>query len=213
MATIYFIRHGETDWNREGRYQGKRDIPLNDRGREMAAKLQSALAGVAFDVVYSSNLSRAHETAKIALDGRDLHINVTDALQEINHGDWEGKLVSEIETEYPQLLEDWFDTPTTVTFPNGESLHDMALRADTLMQEVVPKYPSGTVGVFTHDAVIRGFLSRLVGAGLIHFHKLRLDPTSVSAIEISPDGTNYRMLFANNVSHLGSYLADAHRAV
>ena len=90
MTTIFLARHGETDWNAQDRWQGHADTPLNERGREQARDLAARLADVPFEVVYSSDLRRARETAEIVVAGRDLAIREDPALREIDVGSWQG---------------------------------------------------------------------------------------------------------------------------
>ena len=96
MASLLLARHGETDWNREGRWQGHADISLNERGREQARALAKQLSGVAFDVIYASDLVRAHETALIVAEERRMPVHTDAGLREIDVGGWSGLTPDEI---------------------------------------------------------------------------------------------------------------------
>ena len=89
-CTVYLVRHGETDWNVAGKWQGHTDIPLNERGREQALDLRKKLEGVDFAAAYSSDLSRAHETASLVMGDRPITLSVTEHLRELSMGSWEG---------------------------------------------------------------------------------------------------------------------------
>lgn len=104
MTWLLLARHGETDWNREGRWQGHANVTLNDRGREQARELAQRLAGESFDVIYASDLARAHETALIIAETRRMPV-VTDAgLREIDVGSWSGLTPDQIGERFPGMV-------------------------------------------------------------------------------------------------------------
>ena len=103
MTWLLLARHGETQWNREGRWQGHADVALNDRGREQARALAQELAGEPIDVIYASDLARAHETALIIAEQRRMAV-ITDAgLREIDVGRWSGLTPDEIARCFPGM--------------------------------------------------------------------------------------------------------------
>ena len=125
-ARLILVRHGETDWNKEGRFQGQIDIPLNDHGRQQAAAAQTFLKDVPIDRAWSSSLSRPTETAEIILQAHpSVGLSQTDGLVEIGHGAWEGKLESEIRADWSELLDTWKTAPETVQMPEGETIQDV----------------------------------------------------------------------------------------
>lgn len=137
-VTLYLVRHGETDWNREARYQGQRDIPLNDEGRAQAKRNGRALSGVvqgdpSFDFV-SSPLIRAVETMQIVREELGLDPNqfvLDDQLRELNYGHWEGLLASELPSVDPVGLAEKARDPYRWRPRGGESyqdLHDRVVR-------------------------------------------------------------------------------------
>ena len=101
MTTILLARHGETDWNRDGRFQGWADPPLNETGRGQAQALAIQLADVPIDAVFSSDLRRAHETALIVAEPHGIPVVVDQGLREIDVGSWSGLTRSEIEERFP----------------------------------------------------------------------------------------------------------------
>ncbi|HEU0337127.1 MAG TPA: histidine phosphatase family protein, partial [Gaiellaceae bacterium] len=101
MATVLLARHGETDWNREGRFQGHADPPLNDLGRAQARELADRLAREPLAAVYASPLRRAYETAEIVAATHDLPLRSVAGLREVDVGSWSGLTRSEIEARFP----------------------------------------------------------------------------------------------------------------
>jgi probable phosphoglycerate mutase len=107
VTTILLARHGETDWNRERRWQGRADRPLNDTGRTQARQLAEVLASREIDAVYASDLLRARETAEIVADRLGLPVGLDPGLREVDVGDWAGRLASEIERDDPEGFRRW----------------------------------------------------------------------------------------------------------
>ena len=105
MGIIYITRHGETEWNAEGRIQGHTDVALSSRGQEQARMLARRLAGIQIDAVYSSDLKRAAETARVAVGERDVPLSLTPDLREYNKGVFEGMTADEYREAYPHLYE------------------------------------------------------------------------------------------------------------
>src|SRR5262245_3013960 len=104
---ILLVRHGETTWNREGRYQGRTDIPLSPDGEAQASALSIRLAHVPIALAIASPLSRARATAEAILCGRTTSLELDAALVEISHGDWEGQLSSDVERAHGEMLGTW----------------------------------------------------------------------------------------------------------
>lgn len=120
---LLLVRHGETNWNREGRFQGTMDIPLNENGQAQAAKAQAFLKDVNLDFAVTSPMSRPKETAEIILQAHpQIQLATHPQLEEIGHGLWEGKLESEIEADFPGMLQEWQTKPETVQMPEGEKV-------------------------------------------------------------------------------------------
>lgn len=140
---IYFVRHGETEWNKIGKIQGHVDIELNDEGRAQANYIKEKFQGVKFDKVFSSPLKRAKETAKII---GEQDIIVDDRLIERHNGELEGKLKSEIKV-FPD-----FNNPNDIRF-GIESLDDFKGRINSFLDEVVEKYKDKNILVVTHAGV------------------------------------------------------------
>lgn len=149
---IYVARHGETDWNREGRYQGQRESHLTDTGRAQAQALAGALAGAGITRVISSPLGRCVETARPLAERLQLPIETDRDLIEIAHGVWEGRLRSELQREDAARMTAWKSHPTSVRFEGGESLADVDARWRRFMLRLGD---ADHVAIVTHDVVVR----------------------------------------------------------
>jgi broad specificity phosphatase PhoE len=163
VTTIHLARHGETDWNRELRWQGHSDPPLNERGRRQAHALADALDGMSLAAVYSSDLSRASETAEIVASRLDLTVAVDPALREIDVGSWEGLTLAEIEVRFPRAVAHW-EQEGAHGWEGGESHDQMAARVRVAVHSIAAKHEGDEVLVVTHGGPIRAL--KALAAGL-----------------------------------------------
>ena len=154
MTQLYLVRHGQTDWNVEGRYQGQTDWPLNGVGRAQALRLGRQLAGIPFTAVYSSDLSRARETAEILAAPSGLAVQLDPRLREIRLGEWEGQLMTEIATRYPEAWVERQSDPLRARAPGGESVAEMAKRVAEAAAAMVQAHPVGPVLVVSHGLAL-----------------------------------------------------------
>jgi broad specificity phosphatase PhoE len=150
MTKLVLIRHGETDWNVEGRYQGQADPPLNARGLAQAAELAGKLDGLRLEVLYSSPLLRAFQTAEILAARQGVPLYSERRFMEIHQGDWQTRLRSEIEGLYPDLFKTWETTPWEVCPPQGESLPQVQERVYEAIDEIVTRHLQARVGIVAH---------------------------------------------------------------
>jgi broad specificity phosphatase PhoE len=150
---IVLVRHGETEWSRDLRHTGRTDIPLTDIGREEARMLRAPLSVWSFARVYTSSLSRAQETCRLA--GLDDGAEVTDALLEWDYGEYEGITTKEIRTKRPGWFL-WRDG-----CPGGETSDDVGARVDPLIAEL--KDAEGDVALFAHGHLLRVLAARWLG--------------------------------------------------
>ena len=151
MTTILFVRHGETNWNAERRVQGHSDTPLNETGRAQARALAEELADEGIDAVYSSDLLRAHETARIVVRGRGLEVTSIRDLRERHFGTWEGLTDDEIFARFPEARNgSWGD---------GESREEMAGRVLQALQRIAETHEGDRVLVVSHGGPLRAVLA------------------------------------------------------
>lgn len=134
---ITLIRHGQTDWNLEERIQGQIDICLNHNGKYQSQCLYNYLKDEVFDRLLTSPLKRARETAEIILGDRLLNLELVPSLQEISHGDWEGRLESELSQLYAYQFHLWKTDPLSCCKPNGETLHQFRERVVSAWEKLI----------------------------------------------------------------------------
>jgi phosphoserine phosphatase len=190
---LLLVRHGETNWNKESRFQGIRDIPLNDNGRSQGRKASAFLQDIPIDFAVSSSMLRPKETAEIILEQHDgVPLTTTSELIEICHGLWEGMLEAEIQAEYPELLQQWKDKPETVQMPEGENLQQVWDRGVAAWNKIVADYSHTdtpkTVLVVAHDAINKVILCYLLGLKPDNFWNIKQGNCAVSVIDY-PQGT------------------------
>ncbi len=172
MTRLILIRHGQTDWNLEGRYQGQSDPPLNQAGREQAAAMARRLAGQPIEAVYASDLQRAAETARIIADALGLEVHLRRGLREINQGAWEGMLFADIQARYGALWAARRRDPTHARPPGGESVAELAERVGAVLDEIARSHPAGPVVVVSHGLALATVLCRLEGLPLTRAYDL-----------------------------------------
>lgn len=156
---LFLIRHGETDWNRAKRFQGRTDIPLNDEGRAQAIALSPRMVELKIDLVISSSLSRAHETALIAIQDIKLSIQKDDRLQETNIGEAEGLTLDEISEKFGVgHIERWRsyeERDLDFRYPNGESKRQMMARVRDAVLDIAQNNSHQNIALFAHGMVMR----------------------------------------------------------
>ncbi len=216
---ILLIRHGETQWNRESRFQGIKDIPLNDTGKLQAQQAAEFLQDVPLDFAVSSPMLRPKETAEIILQNHpNISLDLQENLTEICHGLWEGKLKAEIESEFPGMLQAWEQAPETVQMPEGENLQQVweravecsATRQHACMQaKYIQDGVTKTGIVVAHDAINKVLLCYLLGLKTANFWNIKQGNGAVTVIDYAHNINQKPVLQAINItSHLGAGVLD-----
>jgi broad specificity phosphatase PhoE len=154
MTILYVIRHGETPWNVEGRYQGQLDPPLTENGRQQAQATAAKLAAIGLEAIYSSDLARARQTADALAEKTGLSVQLDPRLREIHQGEWQGVLIDDIRAGWPAELEGWESRPWECPPPGGESLRQMQVRLFAAVDEIIARHPRHTVAIFSHKLPI-----------------------------------------------------------
>ena len=209
---VLLVRHGETNWNKEGRFQGQIDIPLNDRGWAQAEAAGNFLSDVAVDRAFASSLTRPRQTAEAILkqQAADLPITSCPGLVEIGHGAWEGCLEQEIRDGWPELLAAWQTEPHTVEMPGegGETIQQVWDRSVVAWQEIIHSLKDGeTALVVAHDAVNKTILCHLLGLGPQDIWAVKQGNGGVSVIDYAPGGDAQHVVASLNLTgHLGGVL-------
>jgi broad specificity phosphatase PhoE len=158
-TTIVLVRHGETDWNRERRFQGHADTPLNDAGRAQAADLAGSLTSERLVAVYTSPLRRAYETAALIAIRLGLDVRPLDALREIHVGYWEGLTIDEVRERYPEgASADWHSG-----WPGGETYEELSARVLPALVSLAHEHPNERILAVTHAGPVRAALAAAMG--------------------------------------------------
>ncbi|MBD2447608.1 histidine phosphatase family protein [Nostoc sp. FACHB-152] len=210
---LLLVRHGETEWNRQTRFQGQIDVPLNDNGRNQAQKAGEFLKDIAIDFAVSSSMQRPKETAEIILRQHpDIKLDLQDGLREISHGLWEGKLESEIEQEFPGELHRWRTTPAEIQMPEGENLQQVWERSVAAWQSIVQTALDNQLKtglVVAHDATNKTLLCHILGLPADNFWNFRQGNGAVSVIDYPNGLEGFPVLEAMNITaHLGGGVLD-----
>ncbi|MBD2568224.1 histidine phosphatase family protein [Anabaena lutea] len=210
---LLLVRHGETEWNRQGQFQGQIDVPLNDNGRQQAAKAGEFLKDVKIDFAFSSTMARPKETAEIILKQHPgVQLELLEGLREISHGLWEGKFEKEIEQEFPGELERWRTLPAEVQMPEGENLQQVRERSVAAWRSILEAAEVNQLKiglVVAHDATNKTLLCHILGLSPENFWNFRQGNGAVSVIDY-PEGANgLPVLEAMNItSHLSGGVLD-----
>ena len=193
------IRHGETDWNIERRYQGSADTPLNTTGREQAQKLSAHLDSSVYDAIYSSDMVRVQETARLALADSSLHVELDERLRELSFGKFEGLTYDEIQEQFPDELAQWEANRDDNTH-GGERLSAVIARARDFLDDTHTHHEGQRLLVFGHGGILGMLLAMALGAPPEKWWQFRLENTSVSEIALYEDGAV--LLRFNDTRHL-----------
>ncbi len=199
MQRLLMIRHGESEWNRDGRIQGYMDCDLSDLGREQAGYLKVRLDLEKIDAAYSSTSIRAQETGRIAL-GHRLPIESRDALREMKLGVWEGVKASELKQREPEATELWFRAPSQVRIEGAEPLRSFRRRVTREIEGIRDRHPDTGVVIFAHGGVICAYLTSLLGLKLDDLWRFKIRNCSITKIIFPMNAPRIEVL--NDISHL-----------
>jgi alpha-ribazole phosphatase len=161
MIQLCLVRHGQTDWNEEGRYQGQSDVPLNESGRRQAGEAAQQLQGYPFEMIYSSDLIRARETAEIIAAVIKVPIRYDTRLREINQGKWEGQHVDVIKDHYAALWKLRTTDPANIRPPGGETIKELAARVYAALDDIARICSDKDVLIISHGLALATILCKL----------------------------------------------------
>ena len=181
MQVIYLIRHGETDFNRDGRIQGDTESSLSDLGEEQARRVRVRLKGISLAAAYTSPLKRAVDTCRTALDGT-VQWESRDGLREINLGVWEGKKASDLRRDFPEDTRLWFHAPSRVRIEGAETMRAFRIRVRRTLDGIREQHPDETVAVFAHGGVICSYLTSLLGMKLDDIWRFKIRNCSLTRV-------------------------------
>jgi broad specificity phosphatase PhoE len=165
VARLLIARHGETDWNKQLRFQGHADPPLNETGRRQAAELAARLAREPIDAIWASPLQRARETAEIVAEPHGLAVELEPGLMEVDVGSWSGKTRAELEELYPDAFRRWVevDGGWDPGWQDGETYEQMAERVRAAVERIAAQHADQTVLLVAHGGTVRALQSIALG--------------------------------------------------
>jgi broad specificity phosphatase PhoE len=203
---IYLVRHGETEWNRVRRFQGRSNLPLNPAGRKQVRALAEALKNKPLTAIYTSPLIRALETARLI---RVFHpstpIFEEKGLIEMDLGEFDGMKAQDWAEQYPDFRKAWNENPASVKIPGGESLEDVQDRAKETLERITRIYPSNsTILISSHNFVNLTILCDLLKIPLNRFRELRQENAAFNVI--CKKGNRLYVELVNERSHLDGLL-------
>jgi len=203
MTRLYLIRHGETVWNTESRAQGSKDIKLSEVGRMQAKLLANRLQHYPIDHIFSSDLTRAYETAIILGNSLGLVVEKIGNLREMSFGVWEGLTIEEIKNKYGSHYSVWRDKPSNANIPNGEMLLEVQKRGLKAIHHLINNYKDKNIAIISHGTIIKTILLGILDIDLSNFYKIKQDNTSLNIIDFKNYGPVINTL--NDVAHLEKY--------
>ena len=198
---FFLVRHGETEWNKLGRFQGHEDIKLNERGLSQARETANASSGWGHTAIYTSPLTRTVQVAEELAKVTPVPVSQRPGLKELGLGDLEGVTGEEMRRKWPEVFSAWRSNPEKVSMPNGESLFQLRDRAWQSILEIEQAHAEDeSVVVISHNFAIRSIVGELLGVPLENFHRMSLSLSSVCTFE--SDDRGRRLTSYNSTSHL-----------
>ena len=202
ITKIILIRHGQTTWNIEGRFQGQSDTELIPDGIKQAQLLADKFPLPALDAVYCSDLKRTKCTAKIIADKFNLPLNSTKDLREMSFGQWEGILFDEINKKWPNAINKFFDNPMSINIPGGETFQQVQDRGMRAMHRIIGENLGRSIAIVAHGAINRAILSCAVHIPLEYIWSVSQSNTAYNILSYDDEYKKFYVQTINNTSHL-----------
>lgn len=200
MTQLTLVRHGETEWNITRRFQGSTNLELNENGKQQAECLAGRLADESFDHIYSSDLTRVQQTARIALGDRFQQVTLDKRLREIHFGKFEGMTYAEIQAQYPRELAQW-EADRNSGVMETERADDIIARVQHFLDDMRARHnESQRVLVIGHGGVIALMLSLALSMPPSKWWQLRMDNAAIARINLYDEGAS--LLAFNDYHHL-----------
>lgn len=204
MTKLILIRHGETVWNQERRYQGQQDSSLSPLGISQAQKVGKYLAEEKIAAIYSSDLARANITAQSIAKHHGINPILDKRLREMSFGVWEGLTRDEIIEKYPDLFYARYQNSLETKIPGGELPQEVIVRFQEFLNEIVPKHKDETIVIVSHGGTLRLNIAHLLHIPIEKSYCLRLGNAGISELEFNYDGKqcSWEALSINSCGHL-----------
>jgi len=201
MKKLYLIRHGESEWNALKKIQGQQDIPLTEKGIKQAKLIGNRLIKEDIEKIYSSDLKRAYDTAKIIGDILDIDVIPVKELREINFGIWEGLTSDILEVKYIKEHKLWLKEPENLKIEGAESIVEVQKRAMESVNKIINDNNNiDNVLIVSHGATLKTIILGLLGINISHFKNMSLKNVSLSVIEFRQH--NRVLTLFNDTNHL-----------
>jgi alpha-ribazole phosphatase len=197
---LLLVRHGLTDWNLSGRFQGQSDVPLNATGYRQAANISRILRAVPIQAVYASDLQRARETARAIAAALNLAVQIEPEVREMAFGRWEGLTYAEIQLQDGKALAAWQRAPLRLAPPNGETLTQVADRVRAVLAKLMDRHRNETLVLVAHGGPLRILLCLALGLPPQAYWQFTIHPGSVSELHVYDEGALLTRL--NDTHHL-----------
>lgn len=201
MTEIIIIRHGETEWNKTGRFQGHSDVPLSAEGRAQAAALGKNLVVDHVDAIYASDLTRAMETAAPLAQRFGLEVISDPLLRELNFGSWEGRNFNDVNAENPDVMKTFYNDPERVNIPDSEPFPEFQRRVARRVREIVAQERGKRIVIVSHGASIRILFADILSMPIRSIWHVSQLNTAVNKVRFEDDGFAVVTLM-NDTSHL-----------
>lgn len=204
IIDLLLIRHGETTWNQERRYQGQQDSPLSELGLEQAEKTAAYLRQPSIDAIYTSDLLRAKVTAEVIGRPHGLSPIEDERLREISFGVWEGLTRAEVQAKYPQIFADRFRDTQNVRVPGGELPGEVVDRLMDFVSDLVSKHGNHRVACISHGGSLRLLLAALLGLPLEKSYCFNMSNAGISHLSFNPQQGPclWQVHYINSTAHL-----------
>ena len=200
MTKVILVRHGQTLWNLEMKYQGHCDVELTEKGVEQAMLVAQRLADENVSAVYASDLCRALKTAECIAEKHNLPVTSIPGLREINFGEWEGLTFEGINSQWTDTMSAVFTHPDEAQIPVGETFRAVKERATLALEKLVAAHPNQTIVVVSHGGTIRTLLCSVLNIHLNHLWNIKQDNTAINMLEYYDEQVMVSLV--NDVHHL-----------
>ncbi len=201
MTDVVLVRHGETEFNREGVFRGRYDVGLNDAGHRQARSVAEALASPSIAAVYSSPLSRAVDTARPIADRHGVELRVDEAFHNIDLGEWQGAKKDVVRETQPDAWALWTTEPERLRIPGGETLAQIRARAFPRLAELAESHDGRRIAIVSHRSVIRVLAGAVLGMTEGYFWRFYMDNAGYSLLR--HNGTGFTIVKWNENCHVG----------
>jgi len=201
---IYIVRHGETEWNKDDIFRGRKDIPLNETGKKQAERAGAYFTGIPVDRIVSGPLSRTVQTAEAISRITGRLVEKMEEFTDINFGVWEGVPLRDVEKHFPADLNLWKTSPEKLRIEEGETLEEVRQRVSRGLANIVSGQENAVV-LATHRVICKIIVLSCLAITNDHFWDMKYDPGSITLLEWK--NGRYTLVFSNDTCHQKEALA------